>query len=172
MLTHSPIKIKPVNFMRSAPEPVGMVAAVSIDDDDPLLRVGLGIFAYRCRNGGEALDIVYHQAVELDRAAKQVDMAFDDAGHHRIHLGVNNTGVTALQGFHVRVGAHGQNAVAGDGQRFGPHRGLFHGENTGIGDDQIGRWHDFSLFCAAQNAGLQSVPQASTFGRSSTIERR
>ena len=108
--------------------------------------------------------MIDHQAVELNRSAEQVDMAFDDARHHRIHLGVNNTGVTALQGFHIRVGADGQNPVARDGQRFGPHGGLVHGEEAGIGDDQIGRWHDFSLFCGGQNARLQLFPQASTFG--------
>ena len=88
------------------------------------------------------------ERVELDAATEQVNVALDDAGDHRLHLRIDDAGVLGLQAGDVMLRTDAQDAVALDGERLGA--GLFgvHGQDAGVGDQDVGRSHgQSSWYC-------------------------
>jgi len=65
-------------------------------------------------------------------------MSLDNAGNDRVALVVVNARDSALQFHHRRGTAHAEDGIATDGKGLG--EGLFpvHGDDAGVGDDEIG----------------------------------
>ena len=115
-------------------------------DDDPLVGTGFPELRNGFRNNIEAIDVIKHKAAQFDGAAEQMYVPLDDAGHHRVHSGVDHPRVFCLQRGHILIAAEAENAVAGNGDRFRPRPGRVHGQDFGIGDDDVGAGHRIRAF--------------------------
>ena len=77
------------------------------------------------------------EQVQFSRADEQMHVTFNDAGNDGIALVVMHAGFRPSQFHHVITAAHLQNQVAPSGQCFRKRLFRVHGDDTGIGDDQI-----------------------------------
>ena len=65
-------------------------------------------------------------------------MTFDDAGHDGFIRGINDPRMFGLEAREISRLAHGDNAISGNGERPGARAGVVHGQDVGVGDENVG----------------------------------
>ncbi len=97
------------------------------------------------------------QVLEFGRPGKEMHVAFDEAGDDGGAPGIDHAGRgPLLTHAHLAIAAHAADTVPGNGNRLGPGTGLVHGEDGGIGDDDV---------CTHVRGPFQLMPSAAIMAR-------
>ena len=113
---------------------VGCLARI----DQPVVRVIRRPGAHDLGQRLDALNAVDRQGLQRGAAREDVQVRFDEAGQDAGAGRVDDTGAGAAQGHGFRTAADRDDAVAAHGHGLGARPPRVHGQDAGIGDDEIG----------------------------------
>ena len=119
-------------FVGPEDDVVGLLA-----DDEIIARVAGDVLQRPGLHRREARDAVKLQVIEFGGSGKQMHVAFDETRNDGGTLGIDDAGLLPLLTQDLRIGPQVADAIPGNGQRFGARPGSVHGEDGGVGDDQI-----------------------------------